>query len=79
MSAGGQKHGMVEGGISVKNAWAHKELQKLKRDVGRQARAVDGLAGKYHRVIWDRSPAEPITEEQLQYLEVYEARRKKMS
>ncbi len=74
--AGGQKHGMVEGGIEIANPWAHEELQRLKREANTQARAIDVITGRYHRKAWDRSPAEPVTEEQLQNLEEYERRRR---
>lgn len=69
------KHGMVEGCIEVKNERMHKELENLKHEADRVAREIDGIAGKYYRMVWDRSPAETVTDEQLKNLEEYEARR----
>jgi hypothetical protein len=73
----GGKHNMVRGGLSIKDARVHKELQRLKADVEIQKQAVKVLTGKYYRVVFDRAPGEPVTDEWLEYLEEWEKRRRR--
>ena len=73
----GQKHGMVGGGLSVKDARLHRELGQLRDEVGRKAMELKGIAGKYYRTIYEKSPGEPVTQEMLDNLEEWERDRER--
>lgn len=72
------KHGMVEGGIEVKNQRMYRELENLKREAAVKANEINEIADRYKQLVWSRSPEEPITEEQLEGLERYEKKRRRV-
>jgi len=77
VSPGAQKHGLVEGGVQVHTEWAHSELGEMKRRAAALARQIDEMTARHYRQVFDRCPAEPVTEEQLKNLEEYERRRRR--
>lgn len=75
VSSGAQRHGMVEGGVSVHVEWAHRELGAMKRRAAELAREIDEMTARHYRQVFDRCPAEPITALELRNLEEYERKR----
>jgi hypothetical protein len=75
VGSSGQKHGMIGGGVSVKDARLHRELERMSDEVGRKAAELKMIAGKYCRAIYEKDPGEPVTQEMLDNLEEWEKRR----
>lgn len=72
VASSGQKHGMIGGGLSVKDVRVHRELQQMRDDVGRKAAELRGIAGRYYRVVFDHAPQERVTDEMLAYVDEWE-------
>lgn len=73
----GQKHGMVEGGLSVKNERVHRELERMGDEIGRKAAELEQIAAKYEQAVRQGLPGEPVTQEMLDNMEAWEQRRKR--
>ena len=74
-SMSGQKHGMVGGGLSVKDQRVHRDLERMGDEVGRKAMELQAIAAKYQRAVYEGLPGEPISQEMLENLEEWEKRR----